>query len=379
MLDFIHIFTSTRPCTTSYRITFFRVIHVQCESWQCSRIQSAVLQPSSTLIDTSVSLTSSSQDPHLHPFMSPSPAIVFAPGAVLTHIGLSTESTPRVILSSTDLPLRPSLTLATRLVNLLYVHLSLTPSTLTTHRLIIAEPPLALSRTMRSSITHAATLLGLSSPLFLPTTHVISAALAVARPLVLHIGVHAVAVVSPTGDSLALSGGLHAVDEKLAKHMAIPISDATAVRAAVAVAPPPGTPVAMAKVVMDNGREISVDASRATVWDHLVEQAATIVLQFLHDVRDMYERVRLSRTVALVTDECIPCGLGRRVEEEVIRLCEREHTMKKVKVCVVETPYDASVLLWVGAALLSEQDVVEDVQSVESVAKVAEVCASAGA
>lgn len=145
----------------------------------------------------------------------PPPYIILSPGARTTLFS-PLPTLPRSIPSA-KLPLKPSQTFATSLIQILAHHFSLPPTALHNHTLVIVEPLLDFDPSNRPSIAHAAlTLLRMAHVAFVDQTLAVSLSTGVHEEdnnlLIVHVG-HTCTAVAALGIVRVVPVGVEQVEK----------------------------------------------------------------------------------------------------------------------------------------------------------------------
>lgn len=295
------------------------------------------------------------------------------------HVGLSSTCVPTVAVPTTSLPLTPPLTFATRLSHLAITHFRLGRRDLRTHSLVVVVPPIQFGDAQRASIVHAAqSILRLPSVRFLSSHTCAVAALGLNHnrpPLLVHVFPRACVIESDTRTHVVPIGS-HAVDSEIAAKCSAGIDNdrAARYRMTCGVCPPVGSDGArrVGRVELDDAAKDGaiIGDERVQAWDVLFGRGdaaadekgvwswnvAEQVLRFVLDIRDVYQRASVAKSVVVVGEGATAPGFGERLVAEINGLAAARGIVRRDGAFskVIESPFSANVVLWTGAAVMVE-------------------------
>lgn len=287
------------------------------------------------------------------------------------HLGLSSTCVPTAAVPTTSLPLTPPLTFATRLSHIAITHLRLGRRDLRTHSLVIVMPPIQFGDAQRASIVHAAqAILKLRSVRFVSSHTCAIAALGLNHsrpPLLVHVFPRACIIESDTRTHVVPIGS-HAVDSEIAAKCSTAIDSDRAARYRMACGVCPAGVQYVGRVELGDVKDGAIGDERAQAWDVLFGRGdgvdegewswnmAEQVLSFVLDIRDVYQRASVARSVVVVGEGATAPGFGERLVAEINEVAVAKGVVRRDGAFskLIESTFSANIVLWTGAAVLVE-------------------------
>lgn len=186
-------------------------------------------------------------------------------------------------------------------------------------------------------------------------------------PLLVHVFPRACIIESDTRTHVVPIGS-HAVDSEIAAKCSTAIDSDRAARYRMACGVCPAGVQYVGRVELGDVKDGAIGDERAQAWDVLFGRGdgvdegewswnmAEQVLSFVLDIRDVYQRASVARSVVVVGEGATAPGFGERLVAEINEVAVAKGVVRRDGAFskLIESTFSANIVLWTGAAVLVE-------------------------